>query len=53
MIDELEIAYVFLRIMRCYNGIGYAEKPKRKIWTREWLLKRNERGLSDKEDFRK
>ena len=39
------------------------KKSRRKIWTREWLLKRNERGayngivnelrLTDKEDFRK
>ena len=49
--------------MRCHNGIGYEEKSRRKIWTREWLLKRNERGayngilnelrLTDKENFRK
>ena len=55
--------YVFLRIIRCHNGIGYEEKSRRKIWTWEWLLKRNERGayigtlnkprLTDKEDFRK
>ena len=39
------------------------KKLRRKIWTREWLLKRNERGvyngtlnelrLTDKENFRK
>ena len=57
MNDELEI-----RIICCNNGIGYEVKFRRKIWTREWLLKRNERGtyngilnvlrLTDKEDFR-
>ena len=26
MIDELEIACVFLRIMHCHNGTGYKEK---------------------------
>ena len=56
MIDELEIAY-----MSFYAS--YEEKSRRKIWTREWLLKRNKRGayngilnelrLTDKEDFRK
>ena len=54
--------YVFLRIIRSHNGIGYEEKSRKKIWTREWLLKGNERGayngilnelrLTDKEDFR-
>ena len=49
--------------MRGHNGIGYEEKSRRKIWTQEWLLKRNERGanngilnelrLTDKGDFRK
>ena len=28
MIDELEIGYIFLRIIRCHNGIGYEEKVK-------------------------
>ena len=27
-----------------FNGIGYEEKSRRKIRTREWLLKRNESG---------
>ena len=44
MIDELEIAYVFLRIIHWHNRIGAKEKSRRKIWTGEWLLKRNERG---------
>ena len=26
MIDELELACVFLRIIYCHNGIGYEEK---------------------------
>ena len=49
--------------MRCHNGIGSEEKSRRKIWTREWLLKRKERGtyngilnelrLADNEDFTK
>ena len=43
MIDELEIA--------SYTDIielDTKEKSRRKIWTREWLLKRSERGAYDK-----
>ena len=44
MIDELEIA--FMSFCASYNDIielDTKEKSRRKIWTREWLLKRSER----------
>ena len=45
MIDELEIAYMsFYESNAVIMELGYKEKSRRKIWTREWLLKRNERG---------
>ena len=64
MIDELEIAYMsFCASYAVIMELDTKKKSRRKIWTREWLLKRNERGsyngilnelrLTDKEDFRK
>ena len=44
MIDELEITYMSFYALRCHNRIGYEENSRRKIWTWEWLLKRNEGG---------
>ena len=44
MIDELEIA--FMSFCASYTDIielDTKEKSRRKIWTREWLLKRSER----------
>ena len=42
MTDELEIAYMFL----AYHTLPFDTKKnlRRKIWTQEGLLKRNERG---------
>ena len=31
MIDKLEIAYVFLRIIHCHNGLDTKKKSRRKI----------------------
>ena len=45
MIDELEIAYIsFCTSYTDIIELDSKEKSRRKIWTREWLLKRNERG---------
>ena len=64
MIDELEIPYMsFYASYAVIMELDRKKKSRRKIWTREWLLKENERGayngilnelrLTDKEDFRK
>ena len=64
MIDKLEIAYMsFSASYTVIKELDAKKKSRRKIWTREWLLKRNGRGaysgilnefrLADKEDFRK
>ena len=64
MIDKLEIAYLpFCVSYTVIMELDTKKKSRRKIWTREWLLKRNGRGaysgilnefrLADKEDFRK
>ena len=64
MIDKLEIAYMsFYETYAVIMELDTKKKSRRKIWTRKWLLKRNERGayngilnelrLTDKEDFRK
>ena len=43
--DELEIAYMsFCSSYSVIIELGTKKKSRRKIWTREWLLKRNERG---------
>ena len=45
MIDELEIAYMsFCASYSVIMELDTKKKSRRKIWTREWLLKRNERG---------
>ena len=45
MIDGLEIAYIsFCTSYTDIIELDSKEKSRRKIWTREWLLKRNERG---------
>ena len=45
MIDELEIAYMsFCASYTVIMELDTKKKSKRKIWTRELLLKRNERG---------
>ena len=44
MIDELEIADIFLHVIRCIMESDTKKKSNRKIWTWEWLLKRNEKG---------
>ena len=45
MIDELEIAYMsFCTSYTVIMELDTKKKSRRKIWTREWLLKRNERG---------
>ena len=45
MIDELEIAYMsFCASYPVIMELDTKKKSRRKIWTREWLLKRNERG---------
>ena len=45
MIDELEIAYMsFCASYTVIMELDTKKKSRRKIWTREWLLKRNERG---------
>ena len=64
MIDELEIAYMsFCASYTVIMELDTKKKLRRKIWTREWLLKWNERGAyngifkelrsTDKENFRK
>ena len=48
MIDELEIAYMsFCPSYTVIMELDTKKKWRRKIWTREWLLKRNERGASN------
>ena len=45
MIDELEIAYMsFCASYAVIIELDTKRKSRRKIWTREWLLKRNKRG---------
>ena len=45
MIDELEIVYMsFYASYTVIMELDTKKKSRRKIWTREWLLKRNERG---------
>ena len=45
MIDKLEIAYMsFYASYAVTMELDTKKKSKRKIWAREWLLKRNERG---------
>ena len=45
MIDELELACVsFCTSYTVIMELDTKKKSRRKIWTREWLLKRNERG---------
>ena len=45
MIDKLEIAYMsFCASYTVIMELDTKKKSRRKIWTREWLLKRNERG---------
>ena len=45
MIDELEIADIsFCASYALIMESDTKKKSNRKIWTREWLLKRNERG---------
>ena len=45
MIDDLEIAYMFFcASYTVINELGGKKKSRRKIWTPEWLLRRNERG---------
>ena len=45
MIDQLEIAYMsFCASYTVILELDTKKKLRRKIWTREWLLKRNERG---------
>ena len=44
-IDKLEIAYMFFcASYTVIMELDTKKKSRRKIWTREWLLKRNERG---------
>ena len=43
IIDELEIAYMSFSYTVIME-LGTKKKSRRKIWAREWLLKRNERG---------
>ena len=46
MINELEIAYMsFCASYTVIMELDTKNKSRRKIWTREWLLKRNERGV--------
>ena len=45
MIDELEIACMsFCASYTVIMELDAKKKSRRKIWTREWLLKWNERG---------
>ena len=43
IIDELEIAYMSFSYTVIME-LDTKKKSRRKIWAREWLLKRNERG---------
>ena len=48
MIDELEIAYMsFCTSYTVVMELDTKKKSRRKIWTREWLLKWNKRGASN------
>ena len=48
MIDELDITYMCLFALHIViMELDTKKKSRRKIWTREWLLKRNERGASN------
>ena len=43
--DELEIAYMsFCASYTVIMELDTKKKSRRKIWTREWLLRRNKRG---------
>ena len=45
MVDELEIAYMsFCASYTVIMELDTKKKSRRKIWTREWLLKWNEGG---------
>ena len=45
MIDETEIAYMsFCASCTVIMELHTKKKSSRKVWTREWLLKGNERG---------
>ena len=45
MIDQLEIAYMsFCASYSVIMEVDTKKKSRSKIWTREWLLKRSERG---------
>ena len=45
MTDELEIACIsFCTSYAVIMVLDKKKRSRRKIWTREWLLKRNERG---------
>ena len=45
MIDKLEIVYMsFCTSCTFIMKLDKKKKLRRKIWTQEWLLKRNERG---------
>ena len=49
MIDEVEIACMsFCASCTVMMGLDMKKKSRRKIWTREWLLKWNERGAYNK-----
>ena len=43
IVDELEIAYMSFSYA-VIMVLDTKKKSRRKIWTRKWLLKRNERG---------
>ena len=48
MIDELEIACMsFCASYTVIMELDTKKKSRRKIWTREWLLKWNERGANN------
>ena len=45
MIDKLEISYMpFCASYTVIIELDTKKKSRREIWTRKWLLKRNERG---------
>ena len=46
MFDKLEIAYMFFCASCAFiMGLNTKKRSRRKIWTRQWLLKQNERGV--------
>ena len=46
MIDKLEIAYMFFcASYTVIMELNTKKRSTRKIWTRQWLLKRNEKGV--------